>query len=109
MNAAAKNPITILAVDDHPLIRSGIGAVIGEQSDMTMVAEAANGEEAIEQYRQHKPDIVLMDLRMPVMNGLTAITRFSASFLKRKSLPSRHTREMRAFTVPSPPAHAIIH
>jgi DNA-binding NarL/FixJ family response regulator len=69
----APSPITILAVDDHPLIRSGIRAVISGESDMVMVAEASNGEEALELYRQLKPDVVLMDLRMPVMDGLAAI------------------------------------
>ena len=64
--------IRILAVDDHPLIRSGLRAVIASEPDMEMVGEAANGEEAIELYREYRPDVVLMDLRMPVMDGLTA-------------------------------------
>jgi DNA-binding NarL/FixJ family response regulator len=64
--------IRIMAVDDHPLIRSGLRAVIASEPDMEMVGEAANGEEAIELYREARPDVVLMDLRMPVMDGLTA-------------------------------------
>ena len=64
--------IRIMAVDDHPLIRSGLRAVIASEPDMEMVGEAANGEEAIELYREERPDVVLMDLRMPVMDGLTA-------------------------------------
>ncbi len=64
--------IRILAVDDHPLIRSGLRAVIASEPDMEMVGEAANGEAAIELYREDRPDVVLMDLRMPVMDGLTA-------------------------------------
>jgi DNA-binding NarL/FixJ family response regulator len=64
--------IRILAVDDHPLIRSGLRAVIASEPDMEMVGEAANGEESIELYREYRPDVVLMDLRMPVMDGLTA-------------------------------------
>jgi DNA-binding NarL/FixJ family response regulator len=76
----APTRITVLAADDHPLIRSGINAVLGEEPDMVMVAEASNGEEAIELYRQHLPDVVLMDLRMPVMNGLTAIRAILRDF-----------------------------
>jgi DNA-binding NarL/FixJ family response regulator len=64
--------IRIMAVDDHPLIRSGLRAVIASEPDMEMVGEAANGEEAIDRYREERPDIVLMDLRMPVMDGLAA-------------------------------------
>jgi DNA-binding NarL/FixJ family response regulator len=73
-------PIAILCADDHPLIRSGLHAVVNQEPDMRMVAEAANGEEAIELYRQHQPDVVLMDLRMPVMDGLTATTAILGEF-----------------------------
>jgi len=65
--------ITILAADDHPLIRAGLAAVIAGEPDMRIVAEASNGEEALEQYRQLHPAVVLMDLRMPVMDGLSAM------------------------------------
>jgi DNA-binding NarL/FixJ family response regulator len=66
--------IRILAVDDHVLVRQGISVLIGTETDMTLVAEASNGREAIQQFRKHRPDITLMDLQMPEMNGLDAIT-----------------------------------
>jgi len=66
-------PIRILVVDDHPLLRDGIAALIDGQDDMELVAEASNGREGIEQYRTHAPDITLMDLQMPDKNGIEAI------------------------------------
>ena len=64
--------IRILSVDDHPLLRSGIGALIATQPDMQLVAEAANGKEAVQLYREFRPDVTLMDLQMPKMDGLEA-------------------------------------
>jgi DNA-binding NarL/FixJ family response regulator len=72
--------ISILSADDHPLIRSGLRAIVSDEPDMQVVAEASNGEEALEAYREHRPDIVLMDLRMPVMSGLAAIKAIIAEF-----------------------------
>ena len=66
------DPIRILIVDDHFVVRSGLAAMIETQEDMTVAAEAANGEQAIELYKEHKPDIVLMDLRLPKLSGLEA-------------------------------------
>src|ERR1700751_3329778 len=72
--------ITILAVDDHPVLRQGIAALIAAQSDMTLVAEAANGREAIQQFRAHQPDVTLMDLQMPEMGGLDAFIAIRGEF-----------------------------
>ncbi len=69
----ARTPIRILTVDDHPLLREGIAAVLANETDMVIVAEAANGREAVEQFRAHRPDVTLMDLQMPDMNGTDAI------------------------------------
>jgi DNA-binding NarL/FixJ family response regulator len=72
--------IRILTVDDHPLLREGIAALVNAESDMKLVAEACNGEEAIEQFRLHRPDVTLMDLQMPALNGIEAVTRIRAEF-----------------------------
>ena len=66
------SPIRILAADDHPLIRAGLVSFLGTEPGLQVVAEAGNGEEALEKYREVRPDIVLMDLSMPLMDGLTA-------------------------------------
>jgi two-component system, NarL family, response regulator len=66
-------PIRLLVVDDHPMIRSGIAAVIADQPDMALVAEAGDGIEALAMFEQHRPDVTLMDLQMPRMNGTAAI------------------------------------
>jgi DNA-binding NarL/FixJ family response regulator len=73
-------PIRVLAVDDHPVLREGIGALLAAQPDMKLVAEASNGREAIEQYRIHRPDVTLMDLQMPEMNGVDAMIAICGEF-----------------------------
>ena len=72
--------IRILAADDHQLIRQGIAGLIADEPGMTVVAEAANGREAIDQFRRHRPDVTLMDLQMPELNGIEAMTAIRAEF-----------------------------
>src|SRR5215470_4351539 len=72
--------IRILCVDDHPLLREGITAIINNQSDMSLVAEATNGSEAIQKFRDHQPDVTLMDLRLPDMSGIDALIAIRADF-----------------------------
>jgi DNA-binding NarL/FixJ family response regulator len=72
--------IRILTVDDHQLLREGIAAVLESQQDMTLVAQACNGREAVESFRRLRPDITLMDLRMPDMSGIEAITQIRGEF-----------------------------
>ena len=79
MNADAA-PIRILVVDDHPVILQGIAGLIAVEPDMQMVAEAANGREALQQFRKHRPDVTLMDLQMPEMSGLDATSAIRAEF-----------------------------
>jgi len=73
-------PIRILSVDDHPLIRQGVAGLVASQADMNLIAEATNGREAIQQFHRHRPDITLMDLQMPEMNGLDAIIAIRGEF-----------------------------
>jgi two-component system NarL family response regulator len=70
----SKGQISVLIADDHLVLRFGLATMINRQKDMKVVAEAANGEQVIELFRQHRPDVTLMDLRMPGMNGVEAIT-----------------------------------
>jgi DNA-binding NarL/FixJ family response regulator len=77
---ADSRSIRILAVDDHALLREGIAALVAGQADMSLVGEASNGREAIHQFRAHRPDITLMDLQMPEMNGLDAMIAIRGEF-----------------------------
>lgn len=78
MSAARR--IRVLAVDDHPLLRAGLAATLAAQPDMTLVAEAGDGQEAIDRFREHRPDVALIDLRLPVVSGLEAIRAIRAEF-----------------------------
>jgi DNA-binding NarL/FixJ family response regulator len=77
---AERGPIKILVVDDHPLFRQGIVGLVADQSDMSLVAEASNGNEAIRQFRAHRPDVTLMDLQMPELDGLDALIAIRGEF-----------------------------
>lgn len=72
--------IRILTVDDHPLLREGIAALVNAESDMKLVAEASGGREALEKFRLHRPDVTLMDIQMPGVNGVEAISLIQAEF-----------------------------
>jgi DNA-binding NarL/FixJ family response regulator len=78
--AGAGATIRVMTVDDHPIYRDGLAALIAAYDSLQLVAEASNGREAIERYRQHRPDVTLMDLSMPVMGGVDAIAAIVAEF-----------------------------
>jgi DNA-binding NarL/FixJ family response regulator len=76
----SQGPIRVLTVDDHPLLRDGIAALISTQPDIELAAEATNGREAVEQFRKHRPDVTLMDLQMPEMGGIDAMSAIRGEF-----------------------------
>ena len=77
---SAENPIRIVIAEDHLIARVGVKTILNTQPDMTVVGEAANGMQAVELYRKHRPDVTLMDVRMPVMSGVDAIIAIRAEF-----------------------------
>ncbi len=84
MSAQAR--IRVFSVDDHPLMREGIAAMIRNQPDMQLVAEAADGREAIQRFREHQPDVTLMDIRLPDMSGIDALIAIRAEFAEARIL-----------------------
>jgi DNA-binding NarL/FixJ family response regulator len=76
----ADGRIRVLVADDHPVVRAGLAAVLVQQDDLELVGEAENGDRAVAMYREHQPDVCLMDLRMPVMDGVEAIRTITAEF-----------------------------
>jgi DNA-binding NarL/FixJ family response regulator len=80
MSEGQVGSIRVLCVDDHPLVRKGIAAILANEADIELVAEAGNGRDAVEAFRRHRPDVTLMDLRMPQLDGTAAIKLIRAEF-----------------------------
>jgi DNA-binding NarL/FixJ family response regulator len=101
--------IRILCVDDHPIVRQGIAGLIAVQPDMTMVGEAVNGREAIQQFRAHRPDVTLMDLLMPEMSGFDALMAIRGEFPDARVIVlTTYAGDMQALRALKAGAHAYL-
>ena len=85
-SSASEGPIRVLVADDHPVVRTGLAAVLVQEPDLELVGQAENGERAVALYREHQPDVSLMDLRMPVMDGVEAIRAITTAFPRARIL-----------------------
>ena len=100
--------IRILTVDDHPLLREGVASLINGQTDMQVVAQASKGCEAIELFRKNRPDVTLMDLRLPDMSGLDATVAIRAEFPEARIIMLTTSSSTPKSSGPSPPVRARI-
>ena len=106
---AGPNLIRILVVDDHSIFRQGIVGLLADQADMQLVAEASNGREAIQQFRAHRPDVTLMDLQMPEMNGLDAVIAIRGEFPEAKIIVlTTYTGDVQVLRALKAGAHAYL-
>src|SRR5258708_13861504 len=101
--------IRVLSVDDHPLLREGIAALVNAESDIKLVAEATNGQEAIKKFRSHRPDVTLMDLQMPALNGIEAIIVIRSEFPNaRITVLTTYAANVQLLHAPKPRAQGYI-
>jgi DNA-binding NarL/FixJ family response regulator len=105
----ASNVIRILAVDDHPLFQEGIAALLASQADMALVAQGSSGQEAIQLFRAHRPDVTLLDLQMPQMNGLDAMIAIRGEFPNARIIVlTTYTGDVRVLRAMKAGAHAYL-
>ena len=99
------NKLRIMVIDDQAVVRQGFVSLINTVADMEVIAQGVNGQQAVELYREHQPNITLMDLRMPVMSGVDAIAKIRREFPTHESSSSQHTTATKTSTAPCKPVH----